>query len=162
MDYFTHIFCSLYREYSFIKSSGKYEKEQQVCRPTQASLWLFWEIKTGCTMHFRSKRSALDPVVNTEEICSFLQWSFGQSLHCVLFCFIHWFTIIFISTETSMLLPCFPVFLFMLTLTPDLLHTLGNHIIFILMHLSVSFSILPFFFIWVSCNVVHTLCMHWK
>lgn len=94
-------------------------------------------------MHFWDKSSASAVLWLTENILcglfcclSSLEWSFGllghvQSLPWVLFWFIHWFIIIFISTDTSMLLPCFPVFLFMLTLTPDLLHTLGNHIIYI-------------------------------
>ncbi len=52
-------------------------------------------------------------------------------------------------------LPCFAVVLFMLTLTPDLLHTLGNHIIFILMHLYVSL-IFPFFSLYIPCNATYT------
>lgn len=58
---------------SFIKSTGNYEKEWQgVCCPTEASLRLFWGIKTGYTVHFRDKRSALDPVVNRKHSVWFI------------------------------------------------------------------------------------------
>lgn len=53
--------------------TGNYEKEWQgVCCPTEASLRLFWGIKTGCTVHFRDKRSALDPAVNRKHSVWFI------------------------------------------------------------------------------------------
>lgn len=64
------------------------------------------------------------------------------------FILIYWFTIIFISTDTSMPLPL----QFMLTMTPAHLHTLGNHIIFIYFNAPFCFIIIyPFYWSRVVC-----------